>query len=216
VTGEGRYFPPMIVTPSVSRARRVRSVLGALGLALALGWTVSLAGVLWHAARDRALPADAIVVLGAAHYLGRPSPVLRARLDQAAALHRRGVAPLVVLTGGTAPGDTTSEAAVGYAYLRRRGIPAEALLMEQQGRTTRESLAAVRVLLADRGVSRVVLVSDPFHLFRARLVAARLGLHAVTSPARGDDETLGALVRRHPVYLLSESVKAPIAWLTGR
>ena len=73
-----------------------------------------------------------------------------------------------------------------------------------------------RYLLADRGLSRVVLVSDPFHLFRARLVATRLGLDAVTSPARGDDETLGALVRRRPVYLLSESVKAPIAWLTGR
>jgi uncharacterized SAM-binding protein YcdF (DUF218 family) len=88
--------------------------------------------------------------------------------------------------------------------------------MEQEGRTTSESLEAVRALLAARGVSRVVLVSDPFHLLRARLVSQRLGLHAVTSPARGDGETLGALVRRHPVYLLSESVKAPIAWLTGR
>jgi len=216
VTGEGRYFPPMTVTPPVSGTRRARVVLGALGLALSLGWAGSLAGVLWHAARDRAAPTDAIVVLGAAHYLGRPSPVLRARLDQAVALHARGVAPLVVLTGGTAPGDTTSEAAAGFAYLRRRGIPAAALLMEQEGRTTSESLRAVRTLLADRGLARVVLVSDPFHLFRARLVATRLGLGAVTSPARGDDETLGALVRRRPVYLLSESVKAPIAWLTGR
>lgn len=201
---------------SVPRVRRARLVFGACAVALLVGWIGSLAGVLWHAARDRAAPADAIVVLGAAHYLGRPSPVLRARLDQAAALHTRGVAPLVVLTGGTAPGDTTSEAAAGFAYLRRRGIPPEALLMEQAGRTTSESLAAVRVLLADRGVSRVVLVSDPFHLLRARLVAWRFGLHAVTSPARGEEATLGALVRRHPVYLLSESVKAPIAWLTGR
>ena len=206
----------MSVASSVPRVRRARLAFGVCAVVVLLGWTGSLAGVLWHAARDRAAPADAIVVLGAAHYLGRPSPVLRARLDQAAALHTRGVAPLVVLTGGTAPGDTTSEAAAGYAYLRRRGIPAEALLMEQEGRTTSESLAGVRVLLAERGVSRVVLVSDPFHLLRARLVARRLGLHAVTSPARGDGERLGTLVRRHPVYLLSESVKAPIAWLTGR
>ena len=206
----------MPVVPSVPRLRRARLVFGACGIVVLIGWMGSLAGVLWHAARDRAVPADAIVVLGAAHYLGRPSPVLRARLDQAAALHTRGVAPLVVLTGGTAPGDTTSEAAAGFAYLRRRGIPAEALLIEQEGRTTSESLEAVRALLAAREVSRVVLVSDPFHLLRARLVSQRLGLHPVTSPARGDGETLGALVRRHPVYLLSESVKAPIAWLTGR
>lgn len=206
----------MTAAPSPSRPRRARLAFGAFGAALVVGWIGSLAGVLWHAARDRAEPADAIVVLGAAHYLGRPSPVLRSRLDQAVALHARGVAPVVVLTGGTAPGDTTSEAAAGFAYLRRRGIPADALLMEQEGRTTSESLRAVRTLLADRGLTRVVLVSDPFHLLRARLVARRFGLYAVTSPALGEAERLAVLVRRHPVYLLSESVKAPIAWLTGR
>lgn len=197
-----------------SSAPRRPLALRALGVALVGGWLVSLTGVLWHAARDRAVPADAIVVLGAAHYLGRPSPVLRARLDQAAALRARGVAPLLVLTGGTAPGDTTSEAAVGAAYLRRTGVPEAALLMEQDGRTTSESLRAVRALLAARGLRRIVLVSDPFHLFRARLVARRLGLHATTSPTAG--ESLGALVRRQPGYLLAESVKAPIALLTGR
>lgn len=201
----------MIAIPPAPRLRRA---LRAFGVVLTSGWVISLTGVLWHAARDRAVPADAIVVLGAAHYLGRPSPVLRARLDQAAALRARGIAPLLVLTGGTAPGDTTSEAAAGAAYLRRTGVPADALLMEQDGRTTSESLRAVRTLLAARGVRRIVLVSDPFHLFRARLVARRLGLRATTSPTAG--ESLGALVRRHPVYLLTESVKAPIALLTGR
>lgn len=185
-----------------------------LGAALLLGWGCSLAGVLWHAARDRAVPAEAIIVLGAAHYLGRPSPVFRARLDQAAALYARGVAPVVVLTGGTAAGDTTSEASVGRIYLRQAGIPAAALLMETTGRTTSESLRSARAVLAARGLDDVVLVSDPFHLFRARLTARRLGLRAVTSPTPGDE--LPTLIRRQPGYLLAESVKAPLAFLTGR
>jgi uncharacterized SAM-binding protein YcdF (DUF218 family) len=195
----------------VLRRRRVFPTVAAL---LLLGWGCSLAGVLWHAARDRATPADAIVVLGAAHYLGRPSPVFRARLDHAAALYARGVAPVVVLTGGTAAGDTTSEASAGRVYLRRAGLPADALLMETVGRTTSESLRATRTLLQARGLHHVVLVSDPFHVFRARLTARRLGLVAVTSPTGG--ESLLTLIRRQPGYLLSESVKAPLAFLTGR
>ena len=90
----------------------LRRLSGVLGVALVL-WGSSLLAVLWVGARDRAEPADAIVVLGAAQYSGKPSPVLQARLDQALALYRRGLAPRVILTGGTAPGDRTSEAAVG-------------------------------------------------------------------------------------------------------
>lgn len=201
----------MVAWTSVSRRRRVLPVLGA---ALLVGWGCSLAGVLWHAARDHTMPSEAIVVLGAAHYLGRPSPVFRARLDHAAALHARGVAPRIVLTGGTAAGDTTSEASAGRLYLRRHGIPDSALLMETTGRTTSESLRGARDVLAARGLRRVVLVSDPFHLFRARLTARRLGLLAGTSPTTG--EALATLIRHQPGYLLSESVKAPLALLTGR
>src|SRR5919197_161074 len=87
-------------------------------------------------------PAGAIVVLGAAQYVGRPSPVLRARLDHALALWRRGLAPRLILTGGTGVGDTTSEAAVGRRYVLRRGVPEQAVITENRGKTTRESMRA--------------------------------------------------------------------------
>lgn len=184
--------------------RRLSVVTGLVGGL----WCCSLLAVLWVGARDRAAPADAIVVLGAAQYSGRPSPVLQARLDQAAALYRRGLAPRVILTGGTAPGDRTSEAAVGRAYLRRAGIPATALFMESEGRTTHTSLDAVAALAAPLGIRRVILVSDPFHLLRARTIARRLGFEALTSPAHR--LPLRTWILSQPRYLLEESIKAPL------
>src|SRR5437763_3953230 len=97
-------------------------------------WVISLAGVVFWEHRDQARPASAIVVLGAAQYVGRPSPVLRARLDHAIDLWRRRLAPLMIVTGGTGTGDTTSEAAVSQRYAIRRGVPASAILLENEGR----------------------------------------------------------------------------------
>src|SRR5918911_3436977 len=113
-------------------------------------WALSALAVLWWGARDEARPADAIVVLGAAQYVGRPSPVLRARLDHAVELWRRGLAPRVVLTGGVGVGDTTSEAAVGRKYVLGEGIPDTAILLETTGRTTRESLKSVALMMKSR------------------------------------------------------------------
>jgi uncharacterized SAM-binding protein YcdF (DUF218 family) len=184
-----------------------RRVSVAVGLVGGL-WLVSLLAVLWVGARDRAAPADAIVVLGAAQYSGRPSPVLQARLDQALVLYRRGLAPRVILTGGTAPGDQTSEAAVGRSYLRRAGIPASALLMETEGTTTRTSLTAVAAFAEPLAIRRVILVSDPFHLLRARTIARRLGFDALTSPAHR--LPLRTWILSQPRYLVEESIKAPL------
>ena len=184
--------------------RRVSLGVGLLGAL----WLCAVLAVLWVGARDRAEPADAIVVLGAAQYSGRPSPVLQARLDQALALYRRGLAPRVILTGGTAPGDRTSEAAVGRSYLRRAGVPAAAMLMEDEGRTTRASLTAVAAFAEPLEIRRVILVSDPFHLLRARVIASRLGFEVSTSPAHR--LPLRTWILSQPRYLLEESIKAPL------
>lgn len=197
----------MRLAPPSSSWRRIALALVAVA---ALLWLTSAGLVLWFASRDGAVPADAIVVMGAAQYRGRPSPVLRSRLDHAVALYARGIAPRMVLTGGIAEGDVQSEAAVSRAYVLRQGVPDTALLQENEGRTTHESLRHVAQLLEVRGLERVVIVSDGFHLFRSWTAARHHGLRARTSPARPGDPLLSRLARQ-PMYFLSESVKAPLA-----
>src|SRR5436190_1125713 len=113
------------------------------GVLLVFAWGASLAGVLIWARRDTSAPSSAIVVLGAAQYVGRPSPVLRARVDHGIALWRRGLAPRIIFTGGFGDHDTTSEAAVAERYAIEHGVPAQAILIENAGRSTVESLRRV-------------------------------------------------------------------------
>lgn len=195
-------------TAAPTRRRRLRRLLIGGCTALALVWLCSAISVYWFASHDDATGADAIVVMGAAQYLGKPSPVLKARLDHGVELHRRGLAPLLVLTGGTAEGDTASEAAVSRAYVMRAGVADSALLLENDGRTTRESMRAVARLLRARGQASVIIVSDPFHVFRAALLARRHGLTAVTSPTHTD--ATWKRVMRQPSYFLAETIKAPL------
>jgi uncharacterized SAM-binding protein YcdF (DUF218 family) len=190
-----------------------RAVLGVVGLALAV-WAASAALVVYWGQRDEARPADAIVVLGAAQYVGRPSPVFKARLDHAIALYRQGLAPMLVLTGGVGPGDTTSEAAVARAYARRAGLPDSALLAEEHGRTTTESLVAVAQILHAHDKDRVILVSDPFHVLRLRVLAGRLGLTAHTSPTR--TSPISANRQNRWSYVIGESIKVPLTLIFGR
>jgi len=159
----------------------------AVALAVVLGAAYS--GItfvqVWLAGRhDGARATQALVVLGAAQYNGRPSPVLRARLDHAADLYNRGLAPVVVVTGGRAEGDRFTESGVSATYLHRQGVPEAAILREASGRTSWESLAASARFLRDRGINEVVLVSDPFHAARIAGIAEELGLEAATSPTR--------------------------------
>jgi uncharacterized SAM-binding protein YcdF (DUF218 family) len=122
--------------------------------------------------------------LGAAQYNGTPSPVFKARLDHAAELYQRGVAPMLVVTGGKLSGDRFTEATAGADYLHTLGVPDDAILRETTGHSSWESLAAAARFLRARGIRRVVLVSDPFHSLRIQLIADELGLDAVTSPTR--------------------------------
>lgn len=154
-------------------------------VAVLVGYVALSVVQVWRAARiDGARPADAIIVLGAAQYDGRPSPVFAARLDHARALYAEGIAPRIVVTGGGQPGDRFTEAAVGADYLAERGVPADAILRETTSRNSWESLRAAARFLFPAGVRRVVLVSDPFHSLRARLTAEEIGFDATTSPTR--------------------------------
>ena len=139
----------------------------------------------WMASRrDEARRSDAIVVLGAAEYDGRPSPVLAARLDHAILLYEKGIAPVIVVTGGKEPGDRFTEAGASADYLHKHAIPDRAILRETTGRTSWESLEAAAHFLEDGGMKRVVLVSDPYHSARIKAIAHEVGLDAVTSPTR--------------------------------
>lgn len=181
---------------------------------LALGWAAVVVAVAVHAARDQSTGADAIVVLGAAQYNGRPSPVFRARLDHAATLYQRGLAPVVLVTGGVGPRDTLNEANVGRDYLVRLGLPGDAVLALAAGHNTYSSLEQVKRWFEGRGTRRVLVVSDGFHMLRLEIIAERLGLTPYTSPATGSP--IHASVRRNTGYLFAEGFKVPITWLFQR
>lgn len=186
---------------------RVWSAIAALVVVI---WLVALAGVIVRGRLDEARPAAAIVVLGAAQYEGRPSPVLRARLDHAIALFKRGLAPELILTGGTGTGDTTSEAAVGRRYAVRRGVPQNAITIESRGLTTSQSLNAVALIMRSKPDPTAILVSDPFHMLRLSILARRLGMTPLTSPTRTSPISQSNSQWK---YILSESVKVPLAYL---
>lgn len=162
---------------------RLRLAVVALLGAVVLWFTLSLWFVHRTGRADQARPVDAIVVLGAAQYDGRPSPQLAARLDHVVLLWERGLSPLVVTTGGKQPGDRFTEAQASAAYLEQQGVPAGSIV-QVGGATTYESLAEVKAALDGLGLRSVLLVTDPYHSLRARLGAQELGLTAYTSPTR--------------------------------
>lgn len=151
-----------------------------LGGAVAFGW---MALRIWDiGARDDHRPAGAIVVLGAAQYDGRPSAILKARLDHAIELFGQGAAPWFVVTGGKAGGDRTTEAATARAYAIAHGVPAAAILFEDRGRTTRESLQGVAAVLAEHDLASAIFVSDRTHMLRVLRIATDLGIDGRSSP----------------------------------
>ena len=154
--------------------KSLRALLLILALLLAYpGW---LAFQIWSQSHEDELHgADAIVVLGAAQYDGRPSPVFRARLDHAAYLYREQFSARVIVTGGKRPGDRFTEAEAGRAYLTQQGIPEEDITGEDDGRTTLQSLRQVRRIAVEEDIDSVLLVSDPLHSERIKRMASDLG-----------------------------------------
>ena len=147
-----------------------------------------------YAEQDQAAPADAIGVLGAAEYDGRPSPVYRARLDHALELYHRGIAPLIITLGGPG-GDQFTEGSVGQDYLISKGVPEQAIIAETESRNTEESARRIAVIARVNGLHRLVVVSDDTHMFRIHAICAAEGLDVLTSPRPRpavDDRTLEA------------------------
>ena len=140
-------------------------------------------------------PADAIVVFGAAEYSGRPSPVLRARLDHALDLFHRGLAPVVITTGGAALDPTFSEGGVGRDYLMHHGVPERSLIAETQGRDTSESAERVAVIMNANGLHSCIAVSDAYHVFRIRKLLEHEGVHPVYIAPRPDSRPHSAVQR---------------------
>lgn len=160
----------------------LRIALVVIGLVvLYAGFT--FAQVWWASRQDDTTPASAIIVMGAAQWDGRPSPVLKARLDHAADLYKQGKAGTIVVTGGKQIGDRVTQGFAGFEYLRNKGIPESALQVEVAGTNSYEELAASAGILRDAGLGNdVILVSDPYHALRISEIADEVGLQGRVSP----------------------------------
>jgi uncharacterized SAM-binding protein YcdF (DUF218 family) len=190
----------------LQRRRRTLRV-GALAAAALLWLAVTCVRIAREASRQEIHPADAIVVFGAAEYSGRPSPVYRARLDHAFDLFQRGLAPVVITTGGAAADPSYSEGGVGHDYLLHRGIPDSNLIAETQGSDTAQSAQRIGVIMRANHMHSCVAVSDAYHVFRIRKLLEHEGLQVYVSP-RPDSrphsrwQRLEAILREAASYLV--------------
>jgi uncharacterized SAM-binding protein YcdF (DUF218 family) len=182
------------------RPRRWWLRLLILAVVVVLALLAIAAARIAQAASQQEVPhADAIVVFGAAEYSGRPSPVLKARLDHALDLFHRGVAPVVITTGGAASDPKFSEGGVGKDYLMRHGVPERSLIAETQGRDTSESAVRVGVIMHANSLHSCVAVSDAYHVFRIRKLLEHEGVGPVYVAPRPDS-------RPHSVFQRSLAV----------
>lgn len=137
-----------------------------------------------QAAHDEAQPADVIIVLGAAEYRGRPSPVLKARLDHALELYRKHLAPRILTTGGAGGDPVFTEGGVGRDYLASQGVPSEAIVVESEGSSTVASTALAGEIMHRMGMQSAIVVSDGYHIYRVKKMLQERGLTAYGSPRR--------------------------------
>jgi uncharacterized SAM-binding protein YcdF (DUF218 family) len=149
-----------------------------------VGFFATAAVIWWTARQDSRPPSDAIVVLGASQYNGRPSSWFEARLDHAKKLYEQGVAARIVTVGGNQPGDEFTEAGSGRRWLIDHGVPADSVFALETGSDTLESMKAVKGLFQSEHWKSAVIVTDPWHSYRSRAMARDLGIDAATSPTR--------------------------------
>lgn len=190
-------------------------VVGLLCIISLVYGCINVAQVWWVGKSNQARAVDAIVVLGVAQYDGRPSPQLQARLDHALALWQEGLSPLVITTGGNQPGDRFTEAETSANYLIKgsliSAVPTESIVQENTGSSTRESLIEVSKIMQARGLHSVLIVTDPYHSLRSRLIAQDLDLVAYVSPTRTSPLRGASAVSRH----VREALGVAVAHLIG-
>jgi uncharacterized SAM-binding protein YcdF (DUF218 family) len=169
-----------------------RAIAGLLCLLaiLTLGYLFHVAKDIAHqSAVEEARAADVIIVLGAAEYRGRPSPVLQARLNHALALYEQGLAPYLLTTGGAGGDPVYTEGEVGRAYLTQRGVPSEAILVEPEGATTAQSLEAAAEIMQRMSFHSCIVVSDGYHIYRIKSFLESRNIKVFGSPRPGDHKT---------------------------
>jgi uncharacterized SAM-binding protein YcdF (DUF218 family) len=187
--------------------------LEALGLAaLAAFLTLTAVRIVHEGSLQELHTADAIVVFGAAEYSGHPSPVLRARLDHAFDLFRKGIAPVVITTGGAASDPSFSEGGVGSDYLKRRGIPERNLIAETQGSDTAQSAVRVAVIMRANGLHSCVAVSDAYHVFRIKRLLEHEGVGPVYVAPRPDSRPHSVVQR---AYAVLREASSYLLWKLG-
>jgi uncharacterized SAM-binding protein YcdF (DUF218 family) len=176
-------LPGAVSTASYRKRGRILGLVLLLALAIVLVQWWELALRIRNQARvDEARPADVIVILGAAAYRGRPSPVLKARLDHGLELYRRGLAPRILTTGGSGGDPFHTEGEVGRAYLVQHNVPSEAILVEPEGESTVHSLAAAAEIMRRLDLHSCIVVSDGYHIYRAKRILEARGFQVYGSP----------------------------------
>ncbi len=182
-----------------SRRRRILWTILGVAAVIALFLLVTSLQVVHEAGKEELHPADAIVVFGAAEYAGHPSPVLRARLDRAYDLFQRGLAPVVITTGGAGADTSFSEGGVGRDYLMHRGIRERNLIAETQGSDTAQSAERIAVIMRANGLHTCLAVSDEYHVFRIKALLQHEGLKVYVAPRSGS-RPKGAWARTMAVF----------------
>src|ERR1019366_5553355 len=183
----------MTAVPSLRGRKIAAAILLACFAAAVVFFVHTCLAIVEQAYHDERRPADTIVVFGAAEYYGRPSPVLRARLDHGLDLFRQDMAPFIITTGGSGKDPRFSEGGVGHDYLAAHGVPDASLIEETHGGDTAESAERVAVIMRTNGLHSCLAVSDAFHLFRVKRLMADQGMECYASPRPGSiPHSLGA------------------------
>lgn len=167
-------------------------------------WTVLVVRIYIDSITEQRAKVDAVVVMGASQWNGRPSPALKARLDHALRIYNEGIVKYIILTGGIAPGDTVSESAVGKEYLADKGIPENVIFIEEKGHTTLESIREVSRIVKDKDINRIIFVSHGYHLYRVRKIAESMDIEDPLISAVGikdDKKKIKLVLRESVVYL---------------